>query len=200
MRRSRSLHVRTRAASTRCTSTPGSPDRWAPPGCTLLSFTPATPPRGGRYDEQPRSEHVRYAQLVLEASVRRQVHAAGVCIAQHAREAIDVVDRGRLRFPGRAGLSSPRRGRRSRRSARRPRPGQRAVAAEGRSGEGARCLPSAGVVRAVQRPARAGWRAEAPAWRRSATGYRRLITLCERGALPGCGASAPGRIDRQEPR
>jgi len=36
---------------------------------TLLSFTPAT--RGGRYDEQPRSEHVRYAQLVLEASVRR---------------------------------------------------------------------------------------------------------------------------------
>ena len=59
---------------------------------TLLAFTPATPPRGGRYDEQPRSEHVRYAQLVLEASVRRQVHAAGVRIAQHAREAIDVVD------------------------------------------------------------------------------------------------------------
>ena len=58
----------------------------------------------------------------------------------------------------------------------------------------------AGVVRAVQRPAPAGWRAEAPAWRRSATGYRRLITLCERGALPRCGASAPGRIDRQEPR
>jgi hypothetical protein len=59
---------------------------------TFLSFTPATPPRGGRYDQQPRSEHVRYAQLVLEASVRRAVHAAGVRIEQHAREAIDVVD------------------------------------------------------------------------------------------------------------
>jgi DnaB helicase-like protein len=59
---------------------------------TFLSFTPATPPRGGRFDGQPRSEHVRYAQLVLEASVRRAVHDAGVHIAQHAREAIDVVD------------------------------------------------------------------------------------------------------------
>lgn len=72
---------------------PGEPGPLGAAGLhTLLAFTPATPPRGGRYDAQPRSEHVRYAQLVLEASVRRQVHAAGVRIAQHAREAIDVVD------------------------------------------------------------------------------------------------------------
>ena len=48
-------------------------------------------------------------------------------------------------------------------------------------------------------PRRPGRRAESPAWRRSATGHRRLITPWERAALPDCGASAPGRTDRQEP-
>ena len=58
---------------------------------TLLSFTPATP-RAETHDGQHHSEHVRYGQLVLEDSVRRQVHAAGVRLEQHAREAIVAVD------------------------------------------------------------------------------------------------------------
>jgi replicative DNA helicase len=49
----------------------------APALHTLLSLTPSGP--GGR------SEHVRYAQLVLEASIRRQVSAVGARIAQVAR-------------------------------------------------------------------------------------------------------------------
>jgi hypothetical protein len=61
----------------------------------LLEMTPATPPtdttalhHGG--DREPvavRSEHVRYAQLVLTDSVRRQVLAAGTYLAQTARAA-----------------------------------------------------------------------------------------------------------------
>src|SRR3954470_15349452 len=58
---------------------------------TLLSFTPATP-GAETHDGQHHSEHVRYGQLVLEDSVRRQVHAAGVRLEQHAREAIVAVD------------------------------------------------------------------------------------------------------------
>ena len=58
---------------------------------TLLSFTPATP-RAETHDGQHHSEHVRYGQLVLQDSVRRQVHAAGVRLEQHAREAIVAVD------------------------------------------------------------------------------------------------------------
>jgi replicative DNA helicase len=48
----------------------------APALHTLLSLTPAGP--------DGRSEHVRYARLVLEASIRRQISAAGARIAQFA--------------------------------------------------------------------------------------------------------------------
>ncbi len=58
---------------------------------TLLAMTPATPSAGSAYNpqapiESPRSEHVRYARLVLEASIRRQVEAAGTRITAYGRD------------------------------------------------------------------------------------------------------------------
>ncbi|MHA6797545.1 DnaB-like helicase N-terminal domain-containing protein (plasmid) [Pseudonocardia bannensis] len=55
----------------------------------LLSMTPATP-RAEEHEANQgvvRSEHVRYARVVLEDSIRRQVQAAGTRIDQYARHA-----------------------------------------------------------------------------------------------------------------
>jgi replicative DNA helicase len=53
---------------------------------TYLSTTPATP----QQENAPaRSEHVQYARLVLDDSIRRQVEALGTRIDQHARHIAD---------------------------------------------------------------------------------------------------------------
>jgi replicative DNA helicase len=49
---------------------------------TYLSTTPATPPQE---NAPARSEHVQYARLVLDDSIRREVEALGTRIDQHAR-------------------------------------------------------------------------------------------------------------------
>ncbi|AEA28962.1 DnaB domain protein helicase domain protein (plasmid) [Pseudonocardia dioxanivorans CB1190] len=60
----------------------------APALHTLLSMTPATPDRAHRdQGGTARSEHVRYARIVLDNSVRRQVAAVGARIEQLGRTA-----------------------------------------------------------------------------------------------------------------
>ncbi|GJF03864.1 MULTISPECIES: DnaB-like helicase N-terminal domain-containing protein [Pseudonocardia] len=60
----------------------------APALHTLLSMTPATPDRAHRgRGGTARSEHVRYARIVLDNSVRRHVAAAGARIEQLGRTA-----------------------------------------------------------------------------------------------------------------
>lgn len=57
---------------------------------TLLAMTPATPDRAHRdQGGTARSEHVRYARIVLDNSVRRQVTAAGTRIEQLGRAAAE---------------------------------------------------------------------------------------------------------------
>mgnify|MGYP001095830172 CR=1 FL=1 len=57
---------------------------------TLLAMTPATPDRAHRdQGGTARSEHVRYARIVLDDSVRRQVAAAGTRIEQLGRTAAE---------------------------------------------------------------------------------------------------------------
>jgi replicative DNA helicase len=62
----------------------------APALHTLLSMTPATPDRAHRdRGGTARSEHVRYARIVLDNSVRRHVAAAGARIEQLGRAAAE---------------------------------------------------------------------------------------------------------------
>jgi replicative DNA helicase len=57
---------------------------------SLLAMTPATPDRAHRdQGGTARSEHVRYARIVLDNSVRRQVAAAGTRIEQLGRAAAE---------------------------------------------------------------------------------------------------------------
>lgn len=62
----------------------------APALHTLLAMTPATPDRAHRdQGGTARSEHVRYARIVLDNSVRRHVAAAGARIEQLGRTAAE---------------------------------------------------------------------------------------------------------------
>lgn len=60
----------------------------------LLAGTPATPSAESMGQEPgswpARSEHIRYARIVLDDSIRRQVVAAGVRIGQSTRDAVTV--------------------------------------------------------------------------------------------------------------
>ncbi|MGQ0577119.1 MAG: DnaB-like helicase N-terminal domain-containing protein [Pseudonocardia sp.] len=56
----------------------------APALHSLLSMTPATPRSAAGQPEAGGSEHVRYARIVLEDSIRRRVCEMGSCVGQHA--------------------------------------------------------------------------------------------------------------------
>lgn len=60
----------------------------APELHSLISMTPATP-RAEDIDAPARSDHVRYARIVQEDSIRRQVQALGTRIEQYARHVSD---------------------------------------------------------------------------------------------------------------
>lgn len=51
----------------------------------LLAMTPATP-RGEEFAGRERSEHVRYARIVLDASIRRTVQQMGSRVGQHGAQ------------------------------------------------------------------------------------------------------------------
>jgi replicative DNA helicase len=58
----------------------------------LISMTPATPRADNiraTFSAEARSEHVRYARIVQEDSIRRQVQALGTRIGQHASHIAD---------------------------------------------------------------------------------------------------------------
>ncbi|MGE0298749.1 MAG: DnaB-like helicase N-terminal domain-containing protein [Dehalococcoidia bacterium] len=58
---------------------------------SLLSMTPATPRAGdGTFTAPERSEHVRYARIVLDESIRRRLHQLGTRVGQHVAELVDV--------------------------------------------------------------------------------------------------------------